>query len=174
MSEPQTSLRKLGRSSGFRFRAASNSSFTLSHWPVLSMKAFPHFAREPRLGHVPVALHGCRGNLQGNGSFLNRQAAEKAQLDNLLLLRIATRKPGQRMVQFHYIDVLSFGEVEALVQLDFVLRPAFCCRTAPGVIHQNLPHELGRNRDKMGAINSKWCPVTRKTEVDFVNKLRTL
>ena len=78
------------------------------------------------------------------------------------------------MVQLYNVHVLSFGEVEALVQLDFVLWPSLRRTAAPGIINQNLPHELGGNRDKMGAIYGQRRPVTREPEVDFVNKLRAL
>jgi hypothetical protein len=48
-----------------------------------------HFARQPSLGHVPVALDGRGGNVKGNRGFLDREAAEKTQLDDPFLLRIA-------------------------------------------------------------------------------------
>jgi hypothetical protein len=78
------------------------------------------------------------------------------------------------VVQLDHVDALFLGEIEALVQFNFVLRPSLRGPAAPSIIHQNLPHELGRNRDKMSTIYRKRRPVAGKTEVDFVNKLRAL
>ena len=48
------------------------------------------------------------------------------------------------LVQLHYVDVLTLGQIKAFVQFNLVLRPSFCGSAAAGIVDEDLSHQSRR------------------------------
>ena len=59
---------------------------------------------EPRARERPVALHGRGGDVHGLGRFLDRQAAEEAQLDDPRLAGVERGEPLERRVERDHVE----------------------------------------------------------------------
>ena len=76
-----------------------------------------HLAVEPRSRGTPIALDGACGHAHHFGGFLEAQAAEKAQLDDLRASRIDLRQRGEGVVERQEIDDASRAGISHRVAL---------------------------------------------------------
>jgi len=112
-----------------------------------------HFPAQPCTGKVPVAYDGVRSDSQHFGRFIHAQTTEKAHLENFALALVCLRKALQREIQAHNLFHLVGGEHHG--GIDWNVNRAASTLLAPlfsGVIHQNVPHHLGSDREKMRAV----------------------
>ena len=134
----------------------------------------PHFPRQPGLRHIPFALYGCGRNCQSYRRFFNCKASKKSHFDNLHLLNIPTGKTVEGVVESDEVKRLFLRQVEIRVQFYFVLGAAFCRALAACVVHQDLPHQPGRDRHKMSPVLSGKRLACGKTQISFVHQFGTL
>src|SRR5579863_8117250 len=117
-SIPQAACRKAARSVGPCSSAAPNSSLILSH-SCFACTCFPlNLSQQPSSCHTPVALHGCRRNLENRCRLLDCQSCEETQLHNPALLKITLRKLLQGVVKGEYIHIFVFDRVELVMECD--------------------------------------------------------
>ena len=109
--------------------------------------------------------------LQGRGSFLDGQAREVTQLDDVGHCRIQRFKFAERC-----IEVEKFGR-GIVINTNFIRR---CCRAlefaavldamlAPRLLDENAPHRLGGGRKEMPAALPR-CVVAKESQVGLVHQ----
>ena len=128
------------------------------------------FAIEPGFGRAPVA-HDCHGRyLEDVSRFFHAESAKKTHFDNLNFTRIDLCQGGHRIVECYQIRILAATYHGRLVQGNMQhIAPTFQV-TAPRMIDQNASHQLGRNREKMGAILPLHVLVIHQAHVGFVDQ----
>src|SRR5512143_2767172 len=77
------SARNASRPSAGRSAAWEKSAFTLAQRSSATVVSFREAAVEPRLGQLPLALHGRRGHVQRGGGLLDGEPAEVPKFDHL-------------------------------------------------------------------------------------------
>src|SRR5205823_14375689 len=102
-------------------------------------------------------------------------AGEKSQLDDLALLRTEFRQLIQSVIQGQEIEVFSFVPHQALVKGQLKRIPAALGRfVIAGVIHEDLPHELGCDSKEMSTVFPLGGALSNQPHVRFVDKSSAL
>jgi hypothetical protein len=107
---------------------------------------------EPKPCRRPIPLHRCGGDSENLGSFLNGQAPEKTQLDDLSLPGIEAGKFLEGIVKRHQADLTKGARRGSFVQCEPKTPVAFGGTMFPGMINQNLSHQLCRDREEMSPV----------------------
>ena len=79
------------------------ATLTLRPTRALIASCEAELAHQPGLGHLEVSLHRGVGNLEHLGGFVDRQAGEAAQLDDLDLARVQALERRQSLVEAEHI-----------------------------------------------------------------------
>src|SRR5262249_15760204 len=152
-------------------RAAANNSLIFSQRSCLSIVLAPsHFAGQPGFGHAPLTPHGRWGNTQQRCRFLHGKPSKEPQFYDLGLLHVQSGKVRQGVIQRDHIGGLAPRLFQALVEFDLAVRTAFGRPVAPGMVHQNLAHESGCNRDEVFSILRLKGPLLHQPQVCFVHQ----
>src|SRR3954470_20689563 len=105
---------------------------------------------QPYLGQGPLAMDRRYGNTKDGTDLRDRQAAEKTQLDDLVLPRIEFFQFAERFIHMGDIDLVGFVEFRGEFQR--VFPAAFFSAASDGVIRQRLAHGARKNSEEMGAV----------------------
>src|ERR1035437_7203573 len=166
--------RNTSRSSGARSSADCRTSLTCLHRSESIVRPASQFAVEPGPGRPPVALHGNRRYFEHLGRLFVAESAKEAHFDNLHLAWIDPRQRVHCVVERHHIRVLVAAHDNCLFQGDMLHSASAFQVVAPGMLYQNAPHQLGRNREKMGSILPLHALIIHQAHVGFIDQGRGL
>src|SRR5881397_1136724 len=114
--------------------------------------------------------HRDRGDFQNRGRFLNGEAAEVSQLNDVALLRKNFSQVMQRFIESDYFSRALLRDYGRLVQSYFArvvaaLGVVFSSR----MIDQNLAHRLRGHREEVGAVSPVWLMIlSHQLEIGFI------
>src|ERR1017187_4464999 len=162
--------RNASRSSGGRSSTDGNRLATCFH-RSLSIPCPGHkLPVEPGFGGAPVAHHGDRRYFKYLSRLFHAESAKKTHFDNLHFARIELSQQVHGVIERHQIGKPFAAHHGRLVQGNMQhIAPAFQVM-APRVVNQNAPHQLARNREKMGAILPLHALVIHQSHVGFVDQ----
>ncbi len=127
---------------------------------------------QPGLRHLQFAVHRRLRNSQSRAGLFVSQTAEKQQLNDLALSRIAHFEPSQRFVQIGQTGRRGRTHHHGLIKRNMRrAASAFPPARSLRVIHQNIPHYPRRHGEEM-------CPVLPvsvrpcQPQIGFVNQRR--
>ena len=132
------------------------------------------FAIEPRLGGAPIAHHGDGRYFEHFGRLLHAESAKEAHFDDLHFARIEPRQRVHRVIQRYQVRGPVAAHHGCLFQGDVLHAASAFQVVAPRMFHQNAPHQLGRNREEMGAILPLHALIIHQAHVGFIHQGRRL
>ena len=114
---------------------------------------FSEFAVKPHFGKSPVSHDRFEGNLQHFRSLFHGQTCKETQLDDTYPSRVDAGKCIQRIVQGNEVCCLRCSHRQIFVKPQRPRsRSSLEVATTSPKIHQNPPHQLSRDAEKVRAI----------------------
>src|SRR6266699_3509737 len=147
-SPPHACRRNASRSSGARSITDCSTLSTCFHRSESISGPASQFAVEPGPGRPPIALHGNSRYFEHLGSLFHAEPAKEAHFDNLHFARIDPRERVHGVVELHQIRVLAAAHDGSFFQRDVLHAASAFQVVPPRMLHQNAPHQLGRNGEK--------------------------
>jgi len=130
-----------------------------------------HVPQQPQAGGAPFPLHGGGRNAEALGGFLNRKAAEVAQLDDLALLRIELVQLVERMVQGQHVNGGRREDAEGIIERHGVRETLALGGIAGlGVVDQHAPHHGGRDAHKMRPVAPIHRALTHQPQIGLMHQ----
>src|SRR5437867_6188264 len=166
--------RNASRSSVARSRTACSMSSTCFRRSESIGGPAGQLAVEPGPGRPPVPLHGDSRYSEHLGSLFHAESAKEAHFDNLHFAWIDSRQCVHRVIERQQVHVLIAAHDGCLFQGDVLHATSAFHVVAPRVLYQNAPHQLGRNREEMGAILPLHALVIHQAHVGFIDQGRGL
>lgn len=128
-------------------------------------------AVQPRLRERPVRLDGARAQIEEVRDFLEGEAAEVLQLDDLPLLRVERREALQRIVELQNVHVavrraLDTGQGDA-TEIAATLLGAQLAH----VVDEATAQDLRRQRQELGASRGEHCLALLELQIALVHEL---
>src|SRR5262245_52444653 len=122
---------------------------------VIVSALFPlaEFTIKPIARQTPFAHDSARRYVERFGCLFHAQTAEEPQLNHPALARINLGQTLQRVVQRNKFRAARLRDDRRFIERD--LAPpssALGIAARAGEIHQNMPHQLGGNREEVGAV----------------------
>jgi hypothetical protein len=120
-------------------------------------------------------VNGFFGNLQHVGNFLDSQAAEEPQFDDLALARVDESEPFERVVDGDEVGAGPYGHPQLLVELKRRNTTASLLGlmgTRP--IHEDMSHDLGADSEEVIAVLPVALRSLHKPNVRLVHESRGL
>src|SRR5437773_1748400 len=174
-SSPEHAWRRNGsRSSGGRSSTDCSMSSTCFHRSEFICGPAGQLAVEPGPGRPPVALNSDSRYFEHLGSLFHAESAKEAHFHNLHFAWIDSRQPVHRVIERQQVHVLIAAHDGCLFQGDVLHATSAFQVVAPRVLYQNAPHQLGRNREEMGAILPLHALVIHQAHVGFIDQGRGL
>src|SRR5581483_11548712 len=119
----------------------------------------------------PIPFHRRRGYAEDLSRIFNRKSAEKFQFNDLSLLRIELRERFQCIVQGDHIHVRLLGALFGLFQSQLTSASATLVGAMGSrMVHEDLPHQLCRDCEKMSAVLPLGNLLIRETYIRLVNQ----
>ena len=130
---------------------------------------------EPGFRCCPIALDGGMGDAKRFRDFVDVQAGEELQFDDLDEARIKQRERSERFVQREHIDAGTLRRLEALGEGQHRCTRAALVRVfLARVIDENLPHRARGEGKKMTSTLRCRTGGPHQTQVRFIDKSRGL
>src|SRR5580692_83801 len=141
------------------------------HFSGSKRKLLAKFAAEPTLCETPVTVNGFFRDLQDIGDFLDSQAAEEPQFDDLALASVDEGEPFESVVDGDEVGAGSHGYTQLLVELercDTTAALLGLMGTRP--VHENMTHDLGAHSKEVTAVLPVAWPPLHEPKVGLVNE----
>lgn len=135
------------------------------------------FAAEPCAGDGPVAFDGFWRDSQRVGHFVDGQAAEITELDDLGLTCGEPGQPFERLVEGRPpVTLRGIDQRHGFVERNaaLVFPAAFFAVAAARVFDQHLAHQVRGDADESGAIVPVVASLRGEPQIDLVDKRRRL
>lgn len=130
---------------------------------------------EKEFGGRPFSFDGSRRKIHHFGCFLNRQPAEKSQLENARLPFVEPSQIMEGFVQSEQIQFIVVKGVNCAVERDTdKMSLAFLPVAADGVVDENAAHHIRRDFNKLRAVDVSSFFLLTQPQVSFVNQRRRL
>ena len=129
-------------------------------------------AIEPRLRERPVTLDRDRRDVQHPGDLLDGQPAEEPKLHELTLARVRLREPLQREIQRDDIHRQRLECRIAVLERDSIATAAFLRVMRSRVINKDAAHQVGGDREELGAVLPLDPPLIDEFQIGLVHQGR--
>lgn len=129
------------------------------------------FAMEPGFGEALFAADGGDGDAEGAGGFVDTEAAEEAEFDDLGFAGIDLFELGECVAKCDDFGAFLRGEADGVLDGDGVgAGAAFLAEVAAGVVDEDLAHETGGDAIEVGAGFPIRLAGAGETEPGFMNE----
>jgi hypothetical protein len=126
---------------------------------------------EPSFGDTPIAFDGFWGDAQHRSRLVHGQAAKETQFDDLTLSRVQFSEAMQSGVHLKQLGRLFRRKNKAFVKRnDWPPTATLFSQVSAGVIDQNVPHDLGGNREEVRTILPTRRGLLHQSQVGFVDE----
>ena len=123
---------------------------------------------QPRTGHLPVRADGAFGDTEPLGRLGLGQPPEEAHFNDPSGTLVMSFETIERLVQSEDVDSRTPRHID---QHDTAREPAsFLCTLGPGMIHQDVPHRIGRPRPELDLRAHLHAAVSHHAEPQFVHQ----
>src|SRR5689334_13181510 len=122
-----------------------------------------------------MAFHAGCGYAEHLRALLDREAREEAQLDDAGLLRIERGETVQRVVERDDVETAIWPQFQRIVESQTLgVATALGAVSGARMVHEDLPHEVGRNTEKMRTVLPWSAFGADEAEIRLVDERRAL
>jgi hypothetical protein len=141
---------------------------------VHGLTACPEFAQQEGAGKRPVALDGCRRDVERHGSRVDLESTEIAQLDDACLTGGCCFQPAQRVVQRKQVEIPLRFRSDGFVQRDPQAKVALQSLPCACMVNEDAPDGLCGDGEEVRAALPLCFPLADQLQEGFVHQQRGL
>src|SRR5580700_5916839 len=110
------------------------------------------FAVEPGFGRAPIAHYRDGGNFEHFRRLVYAQPAEEPHFHYLRLARVELREGIHRLIEQHQVGIPVPADSDRVIEGNVAHVSAALAVMAAGMLHQDSPHQLGRDGEEMRPV----------------------
>ena len=126
---------------------------------------------EPGFGEALFASDGGNGDVEGEGGFIEGEAAEEAEFDDFGFAGVLEGEGVEGVVEGFEVTATGGGEADDFVEAEFFRAgAAFDAVAFADLIDEDLAHEMGGDAEEVGAAFPVGESLGDEAEVGFVDE----
>ena len=130
---------------------------------------------QPRTSRSPLPLDRCGRESENLGYLVDVQAAEKPELYDAAFSLIEICEGAKGFVQLDQLRCPLLSHAMQIVNIDPLSAASpFLIIVAAGVVYQDMPHDLSRNREEMRSVLPLGAITLTKSQICFIDESRRL